>query len=80
MEQFLTWLHVLDCHDFGTLEDSRQKLINLPLIDYFSYRNVLQNGAKALSKMFFFLIRVLCQKHDNFVHFGQYDLVQILAA
>ena len=36
---------------FGTLKDSSLNFSNLPLITYFSYNNVLQNGAKTLSKM-----------------------------
>ena len=56
---------------FVTLKDSSLKFNNLPWINYFSNRNVLQNGAKSSS---------LCQKHHNFVHFGPFDLVQILPA
>ena len=37
--------------NFRTLKDSGLKFNNLPFINYFSYRNVLQNRAKALSKM-----------------------------
>ena len=63
---------------FGSLKDSSLEFDNLPLINYFSYRNVLQNGAKALSNM----VKKLgfLSKHHNFVHFEPYDLVQILPA
>ena len=64
---------------FGTLKDCCLKFNNLPLINCFSYRNVLQNGAKALSKMVL-KNSSFCQKHHNFVHFRPYDLVQILPA
>ena len=40
---------------------------------------MLQNGAKALSKMVLKNSR-FCQKHHNFVHFGPYNLVHILPA
>ena len=36
---------------FGILEESSLTFNNLPLINDFSYRNVLQNGAKVLTKM-----------------------------
>ena len=56
---------------FGILKDSSRKFNNLPLINYFSYRNVLQNGAKALSKMVL-KNSSFCQKHHNFLYFGPY--------
>ena len=64
---------------FGTLKDGSLKFINLPLINYFSCSNVLQNGAQALSKLVL-KNSSFCQKHHNFIHFGPYDLVQILPA
>ena len=36
---------------FGTLKDGRLTINSLPLNDCFSYRNILQNGVKPLSKM-----------------------------
>ena len=62
---------------FGTLKDRSVTFNSLPLINFFSYKNVLHCGAKALPKMVL-KNSSFCQKHDNFVHFKPYDLVQIL--
>ena len=41
-------------------------------------KNVFQNGVNSLSKM---VLKKLgfCPKPENFVHFGQYDLVQLMS-
>ena len=44
--------------------------------DYFSYRNVFQNGVNTLSK----LLTIFCQKAQFSVWFGPYDFVQIAPA
>ena len=53
---------------FVTLKDSSLKSNGLPLNNSLGYKNVLQNGVKALSKLV--LKNPVCrQKTQNFVHF-----------
>ena len=67
-----------DYHIFGTPNDISIEIDNLPFITCFRNRNGFQNGlastllSKMILKIFFF-----CQEAQNFVHFGQDDLVQI---
>ena len=61
---------------FLTQKDGNLEINSLALNNYFSYRNVVQNGVNALSEM------VLknpgfCQKTQNFVYFGPYNFAQI---
>ena len=53
------------------------KINSLLTNNCFIYRNILKNGVNTLSKMFFKRTRFL-SKSSDFVHFGLYDLVQIL--
>ena len=67
---------------FVTLTDGSLEINSLALNNCFSYRNVFQNDANALSKMdlkypFFFFF---CQKAHNFVKFQLYDFAQISLA
>ena len=55
---------------------------SIPLNISFSYRNALQNGVNALSKMVFkkFVFFFFGHKNNFVLHFGPYDLVQISPA
>ena len=65
---------------FGTPKGNTQKINSLPLNDDFSMQqNVFQNGANAFVENSF-KIFIFCQKAENFVHIGEYDLVQISPA
>ena len=61
---------------FGTVKGNSLKIDSLPIKYGCSYKDVLENGVNFLSKM---VLKNLgfCQKPQNFVHFGPYDLVQI---
>ena len=64
---------------FGTPKNGNLKIISLPSDNCFSNRSALQNhenGDNALSKMGLKELGFL-SKRLHFVHFGQYDLVQI---
>ena len=61
------------------LKDSSLKTNSLLINKCFSYRNVFQNGEKALSKMVFKNVG-FGQKAQNFLYFEPYDLVQISLA
>ena len=74
--QLLTWLHVVDYHNFGTVKYSILKINSLPLNNCFSFRNVLQNGVNSLSKMVL-KNSIFCPIAQTFVHFRSYNLVQI---
>ena len=71
----LTWLHVLDYHNFGDTE-KWLKINNLPSYNCFSHRNVLQNGVNVLLKVVLKEVGFLSKSLIS-VHFDQYDLVQI---
>ena len=60
------------------MKDCSLKINSLPFNNYFSNANVLQNGVNALLKNGFKKPAVFCQKAQKLVHFGLYDLVQIL--
>ena len=52
------------CGAYDDFEQNLERSFNdLPLIIYFSYRNVSQNGAKALLKLVLKKTRKTCQKH-----------------
>ena len=62
---------------FGALKDGGLKFNNEPLINYFSYRNVLQNGANALFKK---KTRVFVKNIIILYILDHYDLVHVLPA
>ena len=49
--QLLTWLHVLDNHNFGTMKDDRRSINTSASNTCFCHRNGFQNGVSPMSKM-----------------------------
>ena len=63
--QLLTWLHVSDYHNFGTMKDD--SLLNniLAWNNCLCHRNIFQNGINIISKM----VTTFCQKSSKFCIF-----------
>ena len=51
LEQLLTWLQILDYHNFCTMKDERLSINALASINCLRHRNVFQNVVNFFSKM-----------------------------